>query len=525
MKSIKAKINHHKFRNWIPRRHERGQAVVLFVISFMAIMAFVGISIDVASVYITYMQLKRAVDGAAVAAASNYKHGTYTDEERKSFMTGAAREMLVLNNVTDVSSLAVYECGDSSLPSDFATMCPDVGSGDEPRKLAWVQATLDAPIYFMSLFGFETVPITTSSVGEAATVDLVIVIDASQSMAAETSGDKDPDVCNPAGSCQPMEDAKTAAKALVDEMIEGNDWIAVVSFDFTAHLHTADPFLIGDFDDVKTAIDSIQVIKEAVPTAGFGEYNPFDVEKTFEDVAPWGKEGPNWDPGVSTCTGCGIRRASEILKNLGRDESVWVIVLLADGATNASDVYDTAYLPAGDPLLNSTTYPNGFCGGSPVSVDNPAGNMWDPPFCADNDATTRYCGPYHAAAANCPTTNGPYGTVSYDTSSPPYSSEDYAYDMTDFAALLFSENGDEPTVGSDITIYTIGYGFVGDFIWAENLLRYMANVGKDGTRLNDPCAGQPQGESCGNYYYTSSSDNLDDIFVDIADRIYTRISR
>ena len=213
MKDIREKFQRPILRKNSPLgvKRERGQTLVIFVISFMAIMAFVGMAIDVASVYVTYMQLKRAVDGAAVAAASNYKHGTYTNEERKAFMTGAAREILVFNNVTDVSTLVVYECGDGGIPADFAAMCPD--TGDEPRKLAWVQATQNVPIYFMSLFGFGTVPITTSSVGEAATVDLVIVIDASQSMATETTGDKNPDVCNPASNCQPMEDAKDAAKA------------------------------------------------------------------------------------------------------------------------------------------------------------------------------------------------------------------------------------------------------------------------------------------------------------------------
>lgn len=515
LKNIRKQYNHHlRFGS----RRERGQVLVIMVISFTAILAFVGMALDIGSIYVTYMQLKRAVDGAAVAAASNYKHGTYTDEERKALMTGAAREMLAFNNVADVTSLVVYDCDDSSLPPEFAAMCP--GDDEEPRKLAWVQATQDAPFYFMSLFGFYTIPITTSAVGEAATVDLVIVIDASQSMAEETTGDKDPDVCNPAGTCQPMEDAKTAAKALVDEMIEGNDWVAVISYDFTAHIHTPDPYLIGDFSVVKNAIDSIDVFKQSEPTAGIGDYNPYDVEKTIEDSSPWGREGDTWDPFVNTCTGCGIRRAADILKNLGRDESVWVIVLLADGATNASDVHDTAYLPADDPLKSAGAYPNGFCGGSPQA------GYWVPPLCADNDRTTRYCGPYHEGEDNCPTAdNGPYDSVVYTTTSPNYSAEDYAYDMTDFAALLYSENEDEPTVGSAITIYSIGYGFIDQFPWAEQLLRYMANVGKDGTRLNDPCGGQPPGTSCGNYYFTSTSGNLDDIFVDIADRIYTRISR
>jgi uncharacterized membrane protein len=51
----------------------KGQALVILAVSFLAILAFVGMATDAGSLYITYTQLKRAVDASAVAAANNIK--------------------------------------------------------------------------------------------------------------------------------------------------------------------------------------------------------------------------------------------------------------------------------------------------------------------------------------------------------------------------------------------------------------------------------------------------------------------
>jgi hypothetical protein len=103
---------------------------------------------------VTYTQLKRAVDAASVAAANNVKISTpgETYAQRKQRVTEAAREMLQLNNVTDIASLEVYLCDDSPLPPDF-DICPP--PGEPPRKLAYVRATQEAPVYFLHLFGID----------------------------------------------------------------------------------------------------------------------------------------------------------------------------------------------------------------------------------------------------------------------------------------------------------------------------------------------------------------------------------
>ena len=85
------------------------------------------------------------------------------------------------------------------------------------------------------------------------------------------------------------------------------------------------------------------------------------------------------------------------------------------------------------------------------------------------------------------------------------------------------------TPGNDIAIYTIGLGAAGDAIpgkgaIGEILLRYMAAVGDDGDRTTDPCKTTANKQSCGQYYYAPSGEDLLPIFEDIATRIYTRIT-
>jgi len=220
---------------------------------------------------------------------------------------------------------------------------------------------------------------------------------------------------------------------------------------------------------------------------------------------------------LSTCSGCGIRVAANILKQYGRPTAVWVIVYLSDGITNMSDTH----------LTNSkidTSLHNGYCNGA---LNSNVG-YWLMPPCVDTKIKDRHC--VDDTADTCPpddatdgwTTTwinvvGPPPVVPYD-----YSPTDYAMDMTDEAALTKSTNVHEPR-GNDIAIYTIGLGG-GVGTYGEAFMRYMAAVGDDGDRTTDPCRGKSAGTNCGQYYYAPTGDQLLPIFEDIATRIYTRIS-
>jgi hypothetical protein len=273
----------------------RGQALVLLAVSFFALLAFIGLVTDVGSIYVSYTQLQRAIDAAAVAAANNIKYPQASEAERKEKITEAAREMLAIHNVTGVNELTVHLCTDSGLPQQFANMCPQ--PGQPPRKLAWVQATQDTPVYFLHIFGVQSFPLTASAVGEAAAVDLVVVLDTSESMGINTAGydprDFNPNAvggCNSTNTCYPLRTAKDAAKNLVQNLFHGYDQVAVVSFDYDAavpfplssDLYSADPMTTNALE----AIDAIGLHDDAPaallpwtltsPNGGYRRFNPIN---------------------------------------------------------------------------------------------------------------------------------------------------------------------------------------------------------------------------------------------------------
>jgi hypothetical protein len=557
-------------------RGENAQALVIVALVFFALLAFVGLLTDVGSVYVTYSKLKNAVDSAAVAAANNIKYPHSSYEERKLKITEAAREVLALEHVTDITTLQVYLCNDPDLPPDFAAICP--GANESPRKLAWVQATEAVPVYFLRIFGVQAINMTTSAVGEAATVDLVLVFDTSESMGKDTPGydpnNFDPSSCNYYNDCEPLLQAKEAAKSLVNNLFQGYDQVAIVTFDYRAEIKFALSENIGDDDgqfdgDVYDAIDHYVNLHDDGPSAKLNWYSSFKYQgfihpmnpifpddrdgdgqdadpllpctdanhdlyddsnpsqpcddnnaldaydwnmngnHTDDNYCPSGEVCPEYMSLLSTCTGCGIRMGTGILSQYGRPNGVWVMVFLSDGIANLSDTHDTnSNVPA--------DFNYGYCG------DSPDNNSFWPSFCIDwngPDSAGRYC--IDSNPATCPP------NTNYTNTSKPYSVEDYAYDMVDDAALLVSNNESEP-LGQNIIIYSVGLGAASN---GEAILRYMANVGDEGSRGNDACnplppaTPTPPQTNCGNYYYAPSGSYLNQIFESIANRIFTKISR
>jgi len=531
---LRNKFLNHRRTLRLEHVQEHGQALVITMVAFMAIVGILGLVTDVGTLYLNFTRLKRGLDAAAVAAANNIRDSTIPQDQLNGMIRESARELLALNEIEDIYSLKTYTCEDSGLPAAFAAECP--ASSEDQRKLAWVEATHRSPVFFLHLFGIDSIPITTHSIGEAATLDVVIVIDTSESMASETSGynpDFDPSSCNASNSCQPLRDAKDAAKVMVDKFFDEYDRVAIVDYNVKAYTHNPDPsdniLLESDHTLVKNTIDAIplydgpspgEILAHGDPT--LGEINPMDVDGDGVYYEPKDIIG-------STCIGCGIRVAGDILKAQGRIDSVWVIVLLSDGATNLSDLPD-----AGDPNNPVPAgYTNGFCGGSigdRLWTNEPNTSY---SWCKDSDPTTRHCGPFHANSTECPP-----GAVWAGNNTPPYDTEDYAMDMTDRVALLKSSNPNEPTTGEDIAIYTIGLGQAAsppDYD-GEEMLRYIANIGDENVRnpvpdipnddfVPDPCDGAAHQTSCGNYYYSPTGAYLEQIFEKIAGSIFTRISK
>jgi hypothetical protein len=198
-----------------------------------------------------------------------------------------------------------------------------------------------------------------------------------------------------------------------------------------------------------------------------------------------------------------------------REEAVWIVILLTDGAANA------AIRDGDDPsdftkwICPANTY-------DPAALPPPLGAEKEPPYCRDIDAGTRH----------------PNGDVNHDA-------DDYARDQADNVGCpgpgvaLPPGSGCPVDGGVGAVIFTIG---LGDNVIdnpedtiepraGELLLRYIADVGIDGEPVppspDDPfdCFPDPTvGTDCGNYYFAPQGDDLVDVFEDIASRIFTRIT-
>lgn len=164
-------------------------------------------------------------------------------------------------------------------------------------------------------------------------------------------------------------------------------------------------------------------------------------------------------------------------------------------------------------------------------------------YCTDMDPKTRhFCLEWK---------NGPGNGLPYDITNPSsqcgeyghYDADDYARDMADWAGLIELT----PTVpGNFIAMFAIGFGneivdpAQAAYPVAMPLLHYIADAGDNGQIDNnwerqwrglpagpgDPCETITDPTTwCGQYYYANDLASLEQVFEDIASRLFTRLSR
>lgn len=478
---------------------ERGQAIILIAFAIIGLVAMVGLMIDGGIVLIEYGRLKRAIDAASLSAALQYREG-YTPTD----LTNAAAEFLQLNQ-TDVYNVRV----------DTDTTDPRLLTIPR-RKLVRVTASRRIRLGFLSVIGIRYANITANSVGEAASVDLVIVLDASASMAYEgggspTAGDTDaddPSQCNPTNTCHPFAEIKDVAVQFVSQLYFPYDRVAIVTFDRDAHeilrLNATDG-MDGDTarNTVINAINNLRVfepsavcanpVENTVPmtthcrnyTGPGGSYNGIEF--------PLYRHGGNSDPSSIPSSNIGDAlwlTANQFAYEPIRENSLWLAILLAGGPANTGCTTGEAHGCTG------WTYADGrVC---PPST-------WVSPFCREGDvsSSTR-----HAAS-----------DLNYDA-------DDYARDAADFLA--------NPITGQGVTIFSIGLGHLvrsapaGDSRAGEKLLMYAAECAGEAPAKANQC-GDGVGVSLdlnhGKYYYAPDVTGLRRIFQSIAEMIAIQLSQ
>lgn len=516
---------------------QRGQAMVLIALAFVGLAAFVGLTVDAGILFIQIGHLRRAVDSASLAAANQFREGrTLTEIE------AAAGEFINLNSLSPANA-DIFVCDISDMTSTNTNpyhdleLCPDDDgdgiygeTGEVPRKFVRVEATMPVEFTFMPIIGFGSINIRADAISEAASVDLVLVVDTSPSMTYDaecgdgddddawaeenlrpgsppiydpgwnaggadglddcstTSGVagywpddimRDPNICNdpdPAagiqGQCHPFEEVRAAALGLVGRMYFPYDRMAIVTFDANA-------------------------VTQQTPTT-----TQSSVVSSIANLTVYGVTiCPGW-PNPSECTSTNIADGLQIGGGLFggtwlREEAIPILILLSDGAANAA----------------TDSFGNRIC---PGSVGMPT---WVPPFCRDE---TFEPGP---------------GSIS------PPDAEDAAVSQGLFVGCPEANTFDPAlttctAAGQGAVVFTIGLGDqminsdacdLGAYPGGcepdqgEKLLRYIAAIGDDGDPSTDPCASAAVGTSCGNYYFSPTGVGLIQVFEAIASRIFTRI--
>jgi Flp pilus assembly protein TadG len=451
-----------RLRHWSKAdRSERGQVLVVVTISMIALVALVGLTVDVGLLFLNHGKLRRAVDAAALAASSQFREGYNIAD-----LSNAATEFLALNGVNDPSA-AIETCATTPGDPDLCTT--------PPRKLVRVTAAATMPTAFMRVVGIQEYTLTARATSEAASIDAVLVIDSSDSMTYDAPpGDpnRDPSICNhlPNGSytgdCHPYHEVKQAAVDFVQELYFPYDRVSVVQFDKVAStvLH-----LSSDEPTITSAIKGLTVIEPDVCPTADGPCRLYDVYGAYQgfDCSIFHTTGNPSGCGTTNIGG-GLREAGNEFANPPiRQEALWVVILLSDGAANSS-------------------HPDPFC----------PNYTWLNPYCRDSHTPyQRYCA--EATDTSCIAKGGVFNLSRYNT-------DDYARDMADFVAE------DQRAL-----IFTIGLGSLvqnslpidGGQGAGERLLEYSADIG------------------AGSYYFAPTGAQLRDIFLEIASNIATRIAK
>lgn len=460
---------------------------MLIVVAFaiVGIIAIMGLSLDVGVMFIENARLRRAVDAAALAAALQVREGYHFSD-----LETSAIEFLRLNGINDPGVIVQVCMNPAPAVGDPDYIHHDPGLCSLPlRKLVRVVASGTARLAFLPVIGIDTAPIAAEAVSQTASVDVVLVLDRSDSMTwAVPPGDplnshhdmRDPSICNAdssgngyVGDCHPFDEVKRAAVSFVEELFFPYDRVAVVTFDkqATVRLHFS-----NDKSDIISAIKNLTVFQgdPAFGLDGINAIYPNGLPSRWYDSSGiyWGPDCPqaDWDlqafypdyPNPAPCTttniGSGLYAAGvEFTVPPSRQEALWVVILLTDGVANAGyDEHGLYFCPVGTWI-----------------------NPDVPPKCNDGRSATR-----HAA-----------GSGAYDA-------EDYAYDAADFDA-----------VSQHALIFTIGLGD-----------KVIQPSSEDGTPLGKLFLEYAADKGDGLYTFAPDSAALLVIFQEIANNILTRLA-
>jgi hypothetical protein len=161
------------------RRSQSGQALIIMTLGFVGLLGFLGLVTDVSLLLVRQNQLIRAVDSAAINAANQMR------SDRSFGQVGLAARMMIEMHGFESEEILVQTC--ESLGGAGNTTDALCNEANRYRKLVRVGARVDSPTVFLRVLGIPDIEISAVSTSETAVLDVVMVMDVSESMLLDTT--------------------------------------------------------------------------------------------------------------------------------------------------------------------------------------------------------------------------------------------------------------------------------------------------------------------------------------------------
>lgn len=180
----------------------RGFILLATALVIFFLIPVVGLSVDAGVLYLVKTKLSMAVDAGALAGARALSRGVSNDQQIASAQD-TARAYVRANFPTNF------------LPDTNLTIAaPNVDLSVENRRSVTVSANVDAPLYFMKVFGMNSTRVAASGTAVRRDVNVAVVLDRSGSL-------------QNSGSCEAV---KANAASFVNRFSEGRDNVGLVTF-------------------------------------------------------------------------------------------------------------------------------------------------------------------------------------------------------------------------------------------------------------------------------------------------------
>ena len=211
----------------ITKKRQKGVVLFLNAIMLIATVGFVGLAVDVGTMYMIKSRLSAAVDAAAYAAGRSINlTNTVAAAQAAAYNTAVA--FLNANFPSGYLGSTATPTIDQDDGTKGASGNPVLvqekdGSGEPDGILnSSITAHVTAPTYFMNVFGIHSLTVTASGTASRRGLVMMLVLDKSSSMNTATAPT----------ACQNM---VTASQNFIKQF-SPYDQIGLVTFDYTAHL-------------------------------------------------------------------------------------------------------------------------------------------------------------------------------------------------------------------------------------------------------------------------------------------------